>query len=828
MYRTRFSAPATPRGTALCAHLLCLGLAAFTSLAALAPSSAHAQAQQPASPPAARSYSIPAGPLAAALNRLGQESGTLISFAPDTVAGLRSPGVQGAADVGQALGSLLAGLPLQAQRDASGSYVVRRVAPTAAAAAAAPAAAAQGAPSITLPELRVTAQAERSATTEGTGSYTIRSTAAATGLQLSPRETPQSVSVLTRQQIEDQGITSIGEAARHITSISAISSDSDRTDLDARGFYIDNYQYDGVPTYVANDFFGASMLDPILYDRIEVVRGATGLMTGAGNPGASVNLVRKRASSKTFTGSASASLGSWNERRATLDLSTPLTDDGRIRARVAAMADERDSHLDRYHTRNRALLATAEADLTPNTTAWVGLEHQAKRPTGVTWGGLPMVYQDGSATHWPRSFSIGAAWTEWNTTSRTTYAGLEHRFDNGWSIKANASRLDADYTSKLFYLLNEPDRNTGLGLGPYPNYSRQSFAQNSGSLQATGPFELLGRKHEAVLGLTGSQSNYAYGNHAYTATPVGNIFDWDGSYPEPVWGAFRPLGDDRTRQTAVYGALRLSLADDLKLIVGGRETRWESQSLTETRKHKVFTPYAGLLYDLNTTYTVYASYTDIFQPQNYQDTQGRYLDPITGKAYEAGIKAAFLDGKVNASLAVFRIAQDNVAVQDGDNMIGGTGNPAYRGEKGVTSKGFEAEVSGELARGWQLIAGFARADARAADDARLQSQRPNNMAHLYTSFRLPGNWSALKVGGGLTWRDATYATTTTTSTDVEARRDQGSITVASLMASYDISRQLSLQLNINNLFDKTYFDFAGSQIYYGAPRKFTLTAKYDF
>ncbi|MCS4294977.1 outer membrane receptor for ferric coprogen and ferric-rhodotorulic acid [Comamonas sp. BIGb0152] len=825
MYRPRFSAPVQPRGIAVSAHLLCLGLAACATFGALPQT---AQAQQPASPQAVRSYSIPAGPLAAALNRLGQDSGTLISFAPDTVAGLQSPGVQGATDVGQALAALLAGSPLQAQRDASGSYVVRRAAPAAPQTAAQPAsAAAAGAPSITLPELRVTAQAERSATTEGSGNYTIRSSAAATGLQLSPRETPQSVSVLTRQQIEDQGITSIGEAARHITGISAISSDSDRTDLDARGFYIDNYQYDGVPTFVANDFFGASMLDPILYDRIEVVRGATGLMTGAGNPGASVNLVRKRASSKTFTGSASVSLGSWNERRATLDLSTPLTDDGRIRARVAAMADERDSHLDRYHTRNRALLATVEADLTPDTTAWIGLEHQAKRPTGVTWGGLPMVYQDGSATHWPRSFSIGADWTSWNTTSNTTYAGLEHRFDNGWSIKASASRLDADYSSKLLYLLNQPEQGTGLGLGPYPNYSRQTFTQNSGSLQATGPFDLLGRKHEAVVGLTASQSNYAYGNHAYTATPIGNIFEWDGSYPEPVWGAFRPLGDDRTRQSAVYGALRLSLADDLKLIIGGRESRWESQSLTATRKHDVFTPYAGLLYDINATYTVYASYTDIFQPQNYQDTQGRYLDPVTGKSYEAGIKAAFLDGKVNASLAVFHIAQDNVAVQDGDNMIGGTGNPAYRGEKGVTSKGFEAEVSGELARGWQLIAGFARADARNADQTRLQSQRPNNMAHLYTTYRLPGNWTALKVGGGLTWKSATYATTTT-STGVDARRDQGSITLASMMASYDISRQLSVQLNINNLFDKNYYDFAGSQIYYGAPRKFTLTAKYDF
>lgn len=827
--RLSFTASATPsitRNTALAARLLCAGITSCAAAAAM-PLAAQAQAVEA---PSARSYSIPAGPLGAALNRLGRESGTLISFAPELVAGLQSPGTQGPSSVSQALATLLAGSRLEAVRDASGTYTLRRSpesTPRSASAgttALAPVAASIGS---TLPEVQVTAQADRNPDSEGTGSYTVRSTAAATGLMLSPRETPQSVSVLTRQQIEDQNITTIGEAARHITGVSAISSDSDRTDLDARGFYIDNYQYDGVPTFVANDFFGTSMLDPILYDRIEVVRGATGLMTGAGNPGASVNLVRKRASSKELTGSATLSAGSWNELRSTLDLSVPLTKDGRVRARVAGMSTERDSHLDRYHTRNRALLATVEADLTPDTTLWVGLEHQAKRPTSVTWGGLPMVHQDGTATHWPRSFSIGADWTRWDTTSNTVYAGLEHRFDSGWSLKANASRLQSKYTSKLFYLLGEPDSTTGEGTDPYVNFSRQSFTQNSASLQATGPFELLGRRHEAVVGLTGSQSNYVYGNHAYTTAAVGNIFEWDGSYAEPAWGAFRPLGDDRTRQSAVYGAARLSLLDDLKLIIGGRQSRWETQSITTTRKHDVFTPYAGVIYDLDKNYSIYASYTDIFQPQNYQNASGAYLSPVIGKAYEAGIKAAYLDGKLNASLAVFRIEQDNVAVQDGNILVGGTTNPAYRGEKGVSGKGFELEVSGEISPGWQMIAGFSRAQTQNSDGSRLQSQRPDNLAHMFTTYRLPGAMSRLKIGGGLQWRGSTFATTTT-STNVDARRDQGSITVASLMVNYDFTRQFSMQLNVSNLFDKNYFDFAGSQIYYGTPRKFVLTAKYNF
>ncbi|RYF23014.1 MAG: TonB-dependent siderophore receptor [Comamonadaceae bacterium] len=812
-----------PRRTALAAHLLCVGLAAC--VATTAATSAKAQSNAATTPAAAhtagadaaRSYAIPAGPLGEALNRLGRESGALITFAPQLVAGVHTQGASGTLTVAQALDRLLSGSGLQALAGPDGSHALRRV----------PSAQGPDARSSSLPEVRVAAQAERSATTEGTGSYTTRATAAATGLNLSLRETPQSVSVLTRQQIEDQNLTTLGEAVKHITGISAGSSDSDRTDLDARGFYIDTYQYDGVPTAVTNDFFGTSTFDPTLYDRVEVVRGATGLLTGAGNPGASVNLVRKRASSKEFTGTASAGIGSWNHHRGTLDLSTPLTEDGRIRARVAAMAEERDSHLDRYHTRNRALLATVEADLAPGTTVRVGWEHQAKRPDNVTWGGLPMVYTNGAPSHWPRRFSIGADWTSWDTTNDTVYAGLEHQFDNGWALKANVSRLESDYQSKLFYLLGQPDQNTGVGVNPYVNFSRQSFDQTSGNVQATGPFDLLGRRHEAVVGLSASQSRYVYGNFASTTAAVGNLFAWDGSYPEPVWGEFRPLGNDRTRQDALYGAARLSLADSLKLIVGARQTRWETKSTDATRKHDEFTPYAGLIWDLDATHSVYASYTDIFQPQNYQDASGAYLDPVAGKSYEAGIKAGYLGGRLNASLAVFRIQQDNVAVQDGDALVDGTGNAAYRGAKGVTSKGFEAEVAGELARGWQLSTGFARTLAQDTDGSRLQPQRPRNLMHLFTSYRLPGQWSRLTVGAGLQWRSGTYASATT-SAGVAARRDQGTLALADLMVSYAVSPQLSAQLNVSNLFDKAYVDFAGTQIYYGAPRKAMLTMKYQF
>ncbi|KAG1314068.1 hypothetical protein G6F62_013983 [Rhizopus arrhizus] len=142
------------------------------------------------------------------------------------------------------------------------------------------------------------------AVTEGTGSYTTPATSAATGLTLSLRETPQSVSVVTRQRIDDQNLRSLDEVMGNVVGVQVVSEDTDRTDFWSRGFYIDSLQYDGVPTTIGLSMYGESDNDSFIYDRIEVVRGATGLMSGAGNPGASINLVRKRGGAEPWTRAA--------------------------------------------------------------------------------------------------------------------------------------------------------------------------------------------------------------------------------------------------------------------------------------------------------------------------------------------------------------------------------------------------------------------------------------------------------------------------------------------------------------------------------------------
>jgi outer membrane receptor for ferric coprogen and ferric-rhodotorulic acid len=260
--------------------------------------------------------------------------------------------------------------------------------------------------------------------------------------------------------------------------------------------------------------------------------------------------------------------------------------------------------------------------------------------------------------------------------------------------------------------------------------------------------------------------------------------------------------------------------------LGGRQSSWKLRTLSENRSHDVFIPYAGVVLDLSEGFSAYASYTDIFQPQNYRDRAGSYLDPVAGKSLEIGIKGEHLDGRLNSSLSVFRIQQDNVAQLDQGQVVPGTTDFAYYGAKGVTSKGFEAQVSGELATGWNLSAGIAHTIARDAEGLSVNAWAPRTQAQLFTSYRLPGEWSRLTVGGGLQWQSRTRASLFVG--DKELNYAQKSFGTASLMARYAFSPQLSLQLNLNNLFNKKYYVNIDGQGQFGTPRQAMAVMNYRF
>jgi len=242
-------------------------------------------------------------------------------------------------------------------------------------------------------------------------------------------------------------------------------------------------------------------------------------------------------------------------------------------------------------------------------------------------------------------------------------------------------------------------------------------------------------------------------------------------------------------------------------------------------------PYAGVVYDVNRHWSVYASYTDIFRPQTYyKDASDRSLDPLTGKNVEAGIKGEFFDQRLNAGIAVFRTEQNNSAQYAGINAT--TGGEIYRPIEGVTSKGVELEVSGQAAPGWNVAGGYTFRTSRipSQPDVILSAVNTNQPKHLFklsTAYKLAGALDQLTVGGSLTWQSETYYQTSDTR---RWRATQPSYAVLGLMARYDINRRVSVALNVNNVLDKTYMPGMGSYGtgVYGDPRSAVVTANYKF
>ena len=685
-------------------------------------------------------------------------------------------------------------------------------------------------PEAVLPQVQVTGA--KSDDTEGL--YTTRNTRTATPLDLSLRDTPQAVTVITQQRIEDQGLQTITDVVNNATGVSANRYESHRATFNARGFSINNLQIDGVPTTWDQQWSGGEILSSLaLYDRVEIVRGATGLMTGAGNPSAAINLVRKRASSKQLTGSADVSVGNWSDRRASVDVSTPLTQSGNVRARVVGELHKSDSWVNRQTSDDKTFYATVEADLTPRTLLSAGFSHQKTDPKSPMWGGLPYFYTDGTAANWDRSTTTSANWSHWASTYDNSFASLEHRFDNGWKVQASYAHSDRESDSYLLYLSGTPNRTTGLGLGAFAGSYLTETRQDDANLQVSGPFQLGGRTHEAAFGYMHSKqkftSNSRAANFGTADASVGNFNNYNpAAYPTPTWGPLSFYSRNDTTQDALYGVARFSLADPLKLIVGARVTDYERNYLIGTvasqikNDHEV-TPYAGLVYAINQTYSAYASYTEIFQPQNMIDINRKSLDPIKGKNAEAGIKAEFLDGRVNASFSLFKIKQDNLAQKAGE--FPGTIESYYTTVDGATSKGFDTDVSGQLARGWNASAGYTHYSAQDAAGKPFNTIYPRDLLRVFTTYDLSGALAGVTVGGGVNWQGQNY-----TVAPVGGRIQQDSFALVNLMARYEINQNWSAQVNVNNLTDKTSFGMNANsnQITYAAPRSYSATLKYRF
>lgn len=792
-----------------------------------------------------RSYAIPAGNLDQALNRFASENGILLSVDAQLTAGKRSPGLDGSYPVAEGLSHLLAGTGLRAT-NSGGNYAVE-VAP-------------DNAGALQLKTTTVTG-AGLGATTEGTGSYTTGQTNTATKLDLSLRETPQSVSVMTKQRMQDQNLRSIGQVLEQTPGLNVQSPGSDRLYVYSRGLPIDNFQYDGVPTtsFAFSQAMPHALSDMAIYDRIEVVRGATGLMSGAGDPSGTVNMVRKKPTS-TFQGHVSAGLGSWDLYRTEVDVSGPLTDNGAVRGRAVAAYQQGNSFTDHLQQEKTILYGVTEMDLSPDTLFTLGVEYLNNDQRGFSTTGLPVVgsiSRHGFQYNMPRSYNGASRDSSNRQESVNTFASLEQKLASNWTLKVAANYLygTRDYDSIIVGtttgFLNPA---TGSGLNYTATKGDNTQKQRGVDIALSGPFELLGREHELVMGFnyqTYENRRNGFGNllangksdNGVSSKPV-NVWSWDNHAPSASYNFTREDDNIDQRQTGAYLATRLKPTDDLSVILGARVSDYKYSAMLHYNTYDMVkwntddsvkvsgevTPYAGVVYDLNDVHSVYASYTSIFKPQPYRTRQGKLLDPREGDNYEIGLKSEYFGGRLNTAIALFEIELDNDAV--GDGTIEGSGGTvtAYKAEKTKT-KGIDMEISGELSPGWNLLASYTYSQVKDKNGERAKTTIPTDMFKLWSTYQLPGALDKLTIGGGVNWQSGMHFTADNWQLNSPVKVKQDDYAVASVMARYQFTPKLSATATVDNLFDKKYYSALDENFRsasYGNPRNFLLTTQYEF
>lgn len=812
-----------------------LALLAGWTLLAAAPVAADPVQPAAAARAEQRSFAIAAGPLSHVIAQYANQAGVALSFDAAQLGARRSPGLQGSYSLQDGFARLLEGTDLQAVRESSGVYTLRLQAAPAGSAAA------------VLDNVTVRARAENAATTESSGSYAAALVTANIGQQR-VRDIPQPVSVLTRQWLDDQALPDLHAVLRNATGVTVDYIDSERINYYARGYQIDSLQVDGLSINQVTSAATFIQPDTAMLDRVEVLRGASGLLRGAGNPSAVVNMVRKRPTAQ-FQGAAALTLGSWDRQRLEADLSGPLDAAGTLRARLVALADDKASFQTARHEKRQSLYAVLEADLTPQTRLTASLQHTALDATG-SWGGLPAGL-DGGQLGLPRSTYLGTPWNAWNRSNRQAYVELDHRLDNGWQLKAQAARsyFRSDGFKQTSFS-SASDTDPYLANVTTSIYDGEASSQSTLSLQATGPFELLGRHHELALGLD-VQRVRAIGTTGYwDVSPLYgvDVRSWDPytSYPEPVYSAGNgnaySAPTSHVHQHGGFARARISLSDALTAIAGARLSWWDyHEPATPGSGYGVRhepTPYAGLVYALSDSASAYASYSKIFSSQNKKQSDGSLLAPIEGQNFEAGLKGEFLDGRLQGTLSAFHIAYVGSALEDTSSPMPClpyylAGRCYLAGGKS-RSRGWEAELSGAPAPGWQLLASYTHTQTRILRDDTaalvgqpLRSADPKHALRLFATRQLPGPWPGWTLGAGMRLQSRTYASVGNVTTR------QGGYALFDALVAWRINSTLSLQLNANNLFDKVYYaKFSPNSRffnnYYGDPRTLTLTLRANF
>nr|WP_288466816.1 TonB-dependent siderophore receptor [uncultured Pseudomonas sp.] len=801
---------------------------ATLAVAACSPLFAQAQAAEAGShQQATHSYQIPAGPLSAALSRFAAQAGVLLSVDARLTNGKQSPGLQGEAGVDEGFARLLQGSGLQAVADGLGGYSLQ--------------AAQTGGATLELESTDVRAFALGNALGSMDG-YNATHSSVSTKTSKALAKTAQSVSVVTREQIERQGALTAADAMRYSPGVLTNPyGNTHRYDyLAIRGINdgsVDNITIDGLKSMGDPGSYSSLQIDPYFIERIDILKGPSSVLYGRSNPGGLAAISTKRPEFSQ-SGRVDLSYGNNNRKSLGFDVTGPLNEN--IAYRVVGLAKDADAQADHVTETRYALMPSLALNLSDDTflTLYAYLQDD---PNGGYHGSLPAsgtVHKRDGRRISSSFFEGDPALDEFTRTQQMLGYELEHRFNDTWSARQNFRYLDARVSNSQVW-------GSGYVSG---NQLRRGYSGGQEQLHAwivdnmlQADFATGAAQHTLVLGLDYQYSKNKIAAQSDTAGAPIDVFDPVQDYGDLT--ALRSINDAlrRQKQTGLY-LQDLVEIDNWNLSFGLRQD-WYDVSIDDEISGKddnqgeKLSGHVGVLYAFDNGLSPYVSYSTSFNPTSNYSSGAQILDPTTGEQWEAGLKFQPPGTDDLYTLSFFNLEMENLYAKENSLVT----DSFYKGVGGIRSRGVELEARFKPVDNLQLIASYTYADVSysksyfvndgaAVVDAKGNTppQTPERMASLWADYRFSdGALAGLTVGAGARYVGHSEGSELN---DFNVP----SYTLFDASVGYDLSqvglKGTSLQLTASNLTDEYYVASCYSAVacYLGEERTVTATVTQRF
>jgi len=774
-----------------------------------------------------RAYNLPAAPLSTTLNQIASQGGLALSLNPSLAAGKTSAPVNGQYDAAGALRAALQGTGLQLEQSSTGTYTLVAVP--------------EG--TLALPETAVIGVENLETAWGPVEGYTATRTAAGSKTDTALVEAPRSISVATRQQMDDRSVHSLDDAVRYMPGITASSYGSDtRIDwLRVRGFEPTQF-LDGLP--LPRGVYANPKPETWNLDRLALLRGPASSVYGQTPPGGLLDMVSRRPSSDASS-EIQLQYGSDNHRQINFASTGKIDDAGQFLYGISGVVRDSDTQIDHIENKRYNIAPSLTWNIDDDT-KFTLLTQFTRDDTGVTSQFYPIQGTKIDMPFGKISHHKNLGDPDYDFYDRTYYAlgyAFEHRLNDVWQFKQNLRYTKSDLSFQTVTVNSYNTQYAGYTVDDQGNVGRgttnvdEDISQFAVDNNFQADFATGDIRHTLLLGLDHQRSNTNYTSIFGTAPDI-NVNN--PIYGQPITRPPRSSAfydyDQKTYQTGLYVQDQMAL-DQWRLTLGGREdwvhtgTQFINKGdATNTQRDKAFSGNAALSYVFDSGFVPYLSYAESFQPTSGADaTSTGSLKPTEGKQWELGIKYQPPGSKTLLSAAVYDLTQKNVAV---NSIVNNVTITSQTGE--VKVKGLELEAVSDVTDNLKVIAAYTLAKSevqKGVDKGNRLQLMPNQQASLWTDYTWhSGVLDGFGIGGGVRYTGNTYGDKANTWL---GKAD--AYTVFDASVHYDLGRLdnslkgASLAVNATNLFDKDYISTCdGYYCYYGDQRSVVASATYKW